>query len=199
MAGDFTDWSGALTALVALAAVTLTLVAVLAVYVHRAGRLAPVLIPRDAIVVLGAKVFPDGRPSEALAARVEHAVALHRAGLGRVLVFSGAGPGPAAEAVVARRLALEAGVPDAACIVEADSGSTFDNAQRTAAVLDAQHLRSVFLVTDDFHVLRAVAHFRRRGVDVAAAPVHRGLPTSRRLFWTVREALALLRRPWLLR
>ncbi|MDX2011072.1 MAG: YdcF family protein [Myxococcaceae bacterium] len=182
-----------------LSGLALASVAFVAAQVHRIGRRAPALHPRDAIVVLGARVLPDGRPSEALTARVEHAVGLHRAGLGRWLVFSGAGSGPAPEAVVAKRLALEAGAPEAACVLEADSASTFDNARRTASVLEARQVRSVWLVTDDFHVLRALAHFRRLRVDVEAAPVRRVLSPGRRVYWTVREALAVVRRPWLLR
>jgi uncharacterized SAM-binding protein YcdF (DUF218 family) len=167
--------------------------------VHLVGRRRPALHRRDAIVVLGARVHPDGTPSEALAARVAHAVSLHRAGFGARLVFSGAGGGAATEAAVARRLALVAGVAEEACIVEDESQSTFDNAQRTAGVLAAFELQTAWLVTDDFHALRAVSHFRRLGVDVEAAPVRRPLPWPRRLFWTAREGLALLRRPWLLR
>jgi uncharacterized SAM-binding protein YcdF (DUF218 family) len=166
--------------------------------VHLVGRRRPVLHRRDAIVVLGAKVLADGTASEALEARVAHAVALHRAGHGARLVFSGAGDGAVTEAAVAQQLALEAGVAREACALEDASHSTFDNARRTAKVLEALGLRTVWLVTDDFHVLRAVSHFRRLRIDVEAAPVHRSLPAGRRFFWTAREALGLLRRPWLL-
>ncbi|MCA2977436.1 MAG: YdcF family protein [Myxococcaceae bacterium] len=166
--------------------------------VHRAGRRRPALHRRDAIVVLGAKVHADGTPSEALSARVAHAVGLYREGGAPRLVFSGAGGGRWPEAAVARALAQRAGVPEAACLEEPESRSTWENARFTAALLGARGLRTAWLVTDDFHVLRAVAHFRRLGVDVEAAPVSRPLAPARRLSWTVREALALARRPWLL-
>ena len=188
-----------MTLLLLVLAVVLLAVSGLALRVHRFGRRRVALSPRQAIVVLGARVLPDGTPSEALVARVQHAVALHRAGAGAKLVFSGAGPGAVSEAEVARQLAIAAGVAPEACLLEPASHSTFDNAQRTAELLRDQGLSDVWLVTDDFHALRAVAHFRRAGFIVSAAPVTRALSLASRLRWTLREVAALLRRPWLLR
>jgi len=179
-------------------AVALLGVAALALRVHRFGRRPVTLARRQAIVVLGARVLPDGTPSEALVARVHHAVALHRAGAGPRLVFSGEGPGAVSEAEVARQLAIAAGVAPEACLLEPASHSTFDNARQTVKLLRDDGLTDVFLVTDDFHALRAVAHFRRAGLTVAAAPVTRALSFASRLKWTLREVAALIRRPWLL-
>jgi uncharacterized SAM-binding protein YcdF (DUF218 family) len=167
--------------------------------VHRFGRRRPSLTPRDAIVVLGARVLPDGTASEALSARVDHAVRLHRQGVGKLLVFSGAGGAAQSEAAVASQLAQAAGVAPRVCVLEDQSHSTFENATRCAALMASRGLRRVWVVTDDFHALRAFAHFRRAGLDVELAPVRRALPPLRRLLWTAREALALVRRPWLLR
>lgn len=181
-----------------LAAIVVLATGALAVRVHRFGRRPFVPSTRQAIVVLGARVLPDGAPSEALVARVLHAVTLHRAGFGPTLVFSGAGPGAVSEAEVARTLALARGVSAAACVLEPASHSTFDNAQRTVALLAQHGLNDVWLVTDDFHAYRAAAHFRRAGLRVSLAPVTRALSLPSRLKWTLREVAALVRRPWLL-
>jgi hypothetical protein len=53
--------------------------------------------PADAIVVLGARAYADGRPSQALADRVRTACRLYHDGLARTLIFSG-GPGDGAGA-----------------------------------------------------------------------------------------------------
>lgn len=185
--------------LLALGGVIIVVATGLIARVHVFGRRSPSLAPREAIVVLGARVLPDGSASEALSARVDHAVRLHRQGVGPMVVFSGAGAAAPSEAEVARQLALAAGVAPQACVLEDQSHSTFENATRCAALLGARGLRRVWVVTDDFHALRAFAHFRRAGLDVEVAPVHRALPPLRRLLWTAREALALVRRPWLLR
>lgn len=172
--------------------------ALLMLRAHGFGRRAVEASPRDAIVVLGARVLPDGTPSEALVARVEHAVKLFHQGLAPRLVFSGGGATATSEAVIARDLALAAGVPERACLLEPKSGSTFENATRSAALLAPLGFTRVFVVTDDFHAWRAAAHFRRAGFEVAVAPVRRALSTSSRLWWTLREVVAVLRRPWLL-
>lgn len=186
-----------MTLLLVVSAVALSVTG-LSLRVHRFGRRPVARVRREAIVVLGARVLPDGTPSEALAARVAQAVALYRDGLGARLVFSGAGTGALPEALVASRLAVAAGVKESDCLLESDSQSTFTNAQRSVEVLRREGLRDVWLVTDDFHAYRAVSHFRRAGLEVVAAPVTRALAPTSRATWTLREVVALLRRPWLL-
>ncbi|MBL8919512.1 MAG: YdcF family protein [Myxococcaceae bacterium] len=185
-----------MTAVLLASALALSVTA-LSVRVHRFGRRRAVPVRRQAIIVLGARVLPDGTPSEALVARVTHAVGLYRAGLGERLLFSGGGA-PVSEAAAAARLAIGAGVPEAACVLEPASGSTFENARRSAELLRAHAWSDAWLVTDDFHAYRAVSHFRRVGVAVVASPVARELAMGSRARWTLREVVALLRRPWLL-
>ena len=50
--------------------------------IHRAQR-------ADVIVVLGARVWPSGRPSDALARRTLHAVKLYQEGLAAAIICSG--------------------------------------------------------------------------------------------------------------
>lgn len=166
--------------------------------VHRFGRRHFDATPRDAIVVLGARVLPDGTPSEALVARVERGVQLFHRGLAPRLVISGGGSGTSSEAAIGLALALRGGVPEAACLVETKSASTFANATHSAELLRPLGVSRVFVVTDDFHALRAVAHFRRVGFEVEVVSVQRSLAVDSRLWWTLREVVAVLRRPWLL-
>jgi uncharacterized SAM-binding protein YcdF (DUF218 family) len=56
----------------------------------------------------------------------------------------------------------------------------------------------VLLVTSDFHLPRARAHFRSRGIRVWPVALITGLGPWRRFRVTLFEVLALLRRPWLL-
>lgn len=158
--------------------------------------------PAPAIVVLGARVLPGGGPSGALRARVERAVALFREGAAPLLVFSGGvGDNPPSEARVMLRLAVEAGVPQSACLLEEESHSTADNARFTARLLAERGIRHAILVTDPYHLLRARQNFWRAGVDVEAVPApftERNLTLGERARWTLREVVALAWRPWLL-
>lgn len=141
--------------------VPLALVALM-LRVHLFGRRTFDASPRDALIVLGARVLPDGTPSEALVARVERGVQLFQQGLAPRLVISGGGAGETSEAAIGRELALRAGVPESACLIETKSGSTFANAVHSVELLRPLGVTRVFVVTDDFHAFRAAAHFRRR-------------------------------------
>jgi uncharacterized SAM-binding protein YcdF (DUF218 family) len=168
--------------------------------VHRFGQQPPRLPPAPRVaVVLGARVFEDGTPSDALRGRVEVGVRLLASGHASALLFSGGSTDARpAEAEVARCLALAAGAPASSLLLEAASRSTFENARETAAVLEARGDREVILITCDFHLLRATAHFVAHGLQVFPVASPRPLRAPERVAATAREAAALLRRPWLL-
>lgn len=147
----------------------------------------------DAIVVLGCRLFPGGKPSERLRRRMMLAVGLYRDGAAPLLMLSGGGAGPVAEAAVMRDLAREAGVPETALLLEAESRNTFENAANAARLLQALGKSRIVLVSDRAHLPRAARLFRRAGLDVVAVA---GVPASsmRRAVGAVcYEAASLLR------
>ena len=154
------------------------------------------------IVVLGARVSPDGTASAALRARVEKAVELYRQGLAPRLLFSGGvGTYPPAEANAARAVALRLGVPESDCLIETDSHSTQENARFSARLLRTLGAREAIVVSDPYHLLRARQYFYREGIEAHPSPAlraERNLQPLDRAYWTLREALALLVRPRLL-
>lgn len=150
----------------------------------------------EAIVVLGARLFPGGTPSPAFLGRIERAVELFHAGAAPLVVFSGgtagAGPSEARAALAhARALGLDAG----ACLLEEESRSTAENARYTAALLKARGIARVVLVTDGFHLLRAARWFAACGLEPVPAASRRRLTLRTELLATLREALAYLRAP----
>ena len=120
----------------------------------------------DAIVVLGCRLKPDGSPSPALRRRVEYAAGLYESGAARVLLLSGGGPDAVPEAEVMRALALAAGVPGAAVLVETASRNTAENAFASAGLLRRHGMVRVILVTDRQHLPRARLLFRLAGLQV---------------------------------
>jgi len=166
--------------------------------VHLVGRRAPRFPARPlTAVVLGARVHPDGTPSPALVDRVRVAVALLKEGRAQRLLLSGGSPDDRpTEAAVMERLALELGAPADGLVLETKSRSTFENAARSVESLGGE--QEVLLVSCDFHLARATAHFRRRGLTVWPVPSPRALAAGQRLIVTAKELLALLRRPWLI-
>ncbi|MFO0596739.1 MAG: YdcF family protein [Myxococcaceae bacterium] len=176
------------------------LVGVVAWRVHRLGR-SGVMVPRRRTgVVLGALVWPDGRASDALVDRVRVAVELLHAGHVERLILTGGSPdGRVTEAHVMAQLAQSHGARPDQLVLEDQARSTFDNARLCAALLAKDGEREVVLVTCDFHVARSLAQFHAHEISAVAVPSPRRLARLDRVRVTLRESLALLRRPHLLR
>jgi len=172
----------------------------LGVHVHRTGRKSAAFPARPlTAVVLGARVHPDGTPSPALIDRVAVGVGLLREGRAHRLLLSGGSPdGRPTEAATMARLARELGATDAQLALETTSRSTFENAARSTQWLAAHGEREILLVSCDFHLARAGAHFRTHGLTDWPVPSRRSLTMADRWIVTGRELAGLLRRPWLI-
>jgi uncharacterized SAM-binding protein YcdF (DUF218 family) len=137
----------------------------------------------DAIVVLGAPLYPGGGLTDVVAERVRAAAALYAAGGAPIVCATGldeAGP------MVAALAAL--GVPTAALRAEERARSTAENAAFTAALLAPA--RTVWLVTQPFHARRARWHFRRAGLDARVWHIADSIQYARpgrALRWIARE------------
>lgn len=142
---------------------------------------APDIQPADAIAVLGAAVETDGTLSCESLARTATAVTLYRTGRAPIIVFSGtsSGEGPS-EARVRAELAGGLGVPPEAILTETSALTTREEAVRIGAMLQAQNVHRILLVTDSQHMRRARALFARDGLQVfpATADARSGAGTS---------------------
>jgi len=63
-------------------------------------------------------------------------------------------------------LLQQPGISESDLIVEGRSGTTYENAVETRRLLDERGIHKVVLVTDAPHLGRAVACFRKQGMDV---------------------------------
>jgi uncharacterized SAM-binding protein YcdF (DUF218 family) len=167
-----------------------------ALWIDRVGTVAEAPRPACAIVVLGARVEAGGTPSPTLAARIEAGVSIAQQ-RGELLLFSGGvGTNPPAEADVGAARALSAGVKAERILAERESHSTWENAAKSAPLLEAAGVRCVHLVTDPYHLARARWAFERHGFDVTRGPVFdapRHRSWTERVLWTMREVPALIR------
>ncbi len=129
----------------------------------------------DAIVVLGGAVAIIDSAKEVMALsdgsdRLFHALKLFKAGKAPLLISSGGSrPGTTSEAEVMARMLSDLGVPRDAILLETGSRNTYQNAVNTRAILEAQGIDRVLLVTSAFHMRRAVAAFQALGVNVVPA------------------------------
>jgi uncharacterized SAM-binding protein YcdF (DUF218 family) len=149
----------------------------------------------DAIVVLGGGWMPD---TEDVLDNPTVDDAHTRLGFGRRLYLAGRAPlillsgGDGEAQRMADRLVLQ-GLPPAQLRTENRSRDTHENALYSAQLLHRAGARRILLVTSAIHMGRAVASFRKQGMEVVPAPAmplpHRDRPTS---FWRGRR-MALFR------
>jgi uncharacterized SAM-binding protein YcdF (DUF218 family) len=135
----------------------------------------------DAIVILGAQVFPSGGVSASLRRRIDHAIEVWRRHPEAVLIPSGGvGEAPISEAEAMRRIAIEAGVPEESIVLEDRSTSTFEHAAFVATLARGKGWQALTIVTDRYHTPRALFLFRRLGLTVSGDPVRGPGQGSRR-------------------
>jgi vancomycin permeability regulator SanA len=126
--------------------------------------------PAEVAVVLGARVYADGRLSDAVADRVRAAVELYREGLVAGLIMSG-GPGDGAihETEAMRDAAIQAGVPAEAIRLDRDGLNTRATAANTVRMAGGGGVR--FLVVSEFyHLPRIRLAYAVEGLEVCTVP-----------------------------
>jgi uncharacterized SAM-binding protein YcdF (DUF218 family) len=152
----------------------------------------------DAIVVLGAAQY-DGRPSAIYQARLEHAVELWSDGVAPLLVFTGGKePGDRfTEGGSGARWALARGVPEESVLTEEQSRTTYQNlagAKRALERRDPGGGHRIVVVSDPFHMFRAVRQAADLGMDAYPSPTRTSPLSASRLKLTelvLREDLAI--------
>lgn len=146
----------------------------------------------DCLIVLGARVRPDGTPSAAMHRRVATAIALARNGTAAHLLMSGGAVGHAVpEARVMRALALAAGIAPERVLTEERSGDTIGNARHCHALVAAHGWTRLAVVSDGWHLPRVrviFAHVGLTATTIAATPTG---PAGPRAWAGLREIGAL--------
>jgi vancomycin permeability regulator SanA len=142
----------------------------------------------DVAVVLGARVYPDGRPSRFLRERVTVGARLYLSGVVDALIMSGDGHDSSGygEPSVMRKVAEDLGVPPDAIVEDPLGVDTFSSCHNAR---DTFHVSSVIMVSQEFHVPRAVWLCRQLGLDAQGAYPPQVL-TSSTLVGHVREVAA---------
>lgn len=133
---------------------------------------SPENVPQaDCILVLGAGVRADGTPSDMLADRLDQGIALYQSGAADYLLMSGDhGREHYDEVNVMKQYAIDAGVPSEAIFMDHAGFSTYESMYRARDVFE---LQSVIVVTQEYHLYRALYVADRLGLEahgVAADP-----------------------------
>ena len=138
----------------------------------------PTQLPKhtDAAVVLGAAAWGD-KPSPVFRERINHAIALYQSERVEKLIFTGGTrkEGYPSEGEVARKFAIKQGIPSHDIIYETRSKDTYQNLVNTRLLMQKHKLHHVIIVSDPYHMARAIAIAQDLGIQATPSPT----PTSR--------------------
>lgn len=117
------------------------------------------LSPQSRLSKSGAIVAISGGETDS---RVAEAVRLYKAGWAPKIIFSGDAqdPNSPSNAAVMKQLAMQAGVPADAILIEEQSANTLENAQQVGLILQREKIQQIILVTSPYHQRRASEAFR---------------------------------------
>ena len=161
---------------------TLTLIIIVALIapgyaVSKVWRAAnnPIVRSADVIVVLGAAQL-DGRPGDALEARLIEAKRIFDLGLAPSIITVGAGaPGDRTTEAASGKAWLRAqGVPAKKVTAIEEGRDTLVSTKAYAAIMKKRMVSDVIIVTDPFHCQRAMTMANDQGVVSTCSPVQTG-------------------------
>lgn len=144
----------------------------------------------DCIVVPGAAVWANRRPSNALEYRLEKAAELYREGRAPYVIVTGGGEGNYAEAVVMAEWLAERGVPETALIIENESATTRDSGVNVSALMRKRGFNSALVVSQWFHVGRTRLCLSQEGIETMPVPCG-GNTLVKEPYFVAREMVAL--------
>lgn len=151
---------------------------------------SPESAPQDRVaIVFGAGLWRDGSPSPVLRDRVSTAAGLYFSGKVEKLLMSGDNSSQFHDEPGAmREYALGLGIPDEDIILDYAGRRTYDTCYRAR---DIFNLESAILVTQAFHLPRALYTCNMLGVPAVGVPAdQRQYRRSSLAFWNLRETIA---------
>jgi SanA protein len=150
--------------------------------------------PRPVALVLGAGLWPDGSPTPVLADRITTAADLYHAGIVRKLLFSGDNRSVTYnEPQRMLEQAVRLSVPQEDIVLDYAGRRTYDSCYRARVIFGVERM---VVVTQRFHVARALYLCDALGIDSVAIVADRQAYTIRRVVWETREYLALVLALW---
>ena len=155
----------------------------------------PVVRQADVIVVLGTAQL-NGKPGDALEARLVEAKRIFELGYAPTIITVGAGaPGDrTTEAASGKYWLRTEGIPSRKITAVEEGRDTLTSTKAYAVVMKKRYVSDVIIVTDPFHCARAITMANDQGVLATCSPVQTGPNTldNSGYRYLIREAAAYL-------
>ena len=147
------------------------------------------------IIILGAGVLPNRRPSQLLKARLKVGLKLFHEGKGKWFLVSG--DNRAAnynEPQAMRKWLLNHGVPANLIVSDVAGQRTYDSLKRAKVVFG---INKVIIVTSDSHLIRAIFLAKNMGLDAYGVVASTKItPLYKKIHFFIREYIASNRAIW---
>ena len=141
----------------------------------------------DAIIVLGASVYPDGTPSGILQDRLDDGIALYFAGAAPKIIMSGDnGTESYNECWAMKRYAVSQGVPSEDVFCDHAGFSTYETMYRARHVFGAER---IVVATQTYHLYRALFDAQGVGMEAIGVPSDYG-EYANQSWYDIREVFA---------
>ena len=146
----------------------------------------------DIALVLGNTVNADGNPSPRLQARLDKTLELYRHGyFPTIIVSGGVGIEGYDEAKVMGDYLVSHGVPVDKIIMDNEGINTYASAKKTSQILRDSNKKSVFVVSQYFHLPRARLTLERLGISPIYS-AHANFFEWRDIYSSLREVAAYI-------
>jgi len=146
----------------------------------------------DIALVLGNTVNTDGTPSPRLRARLDKTLELYREGyFPTIIVSGGIGIEGYDEAKVMGDYLVSHGVPADQIIMDNEGINTYASAKKTLQIIRESNKKSVFVVSQYFHLPRARLTLERLGISPVYS-AHANFFEWRDIYSSLREVVAYI-------
>jgi vancomycin permeability regulator SanA len=147
----------------------------------------------DLILVMGAAQF-DGRPSEVLLARLNHAKSIFKDGLApRIYTVGGGAPGDrTTEAAASKAWLINNGVNKTKVLAIAKGRDTLSSTKAYVEQMRKSKLSSAVIITDPYHCYRAIKMAKDLGIKATCSAVESGPAANSGIKYLARETGAYL-------
>jgi len=146
----------------------------------------------DIAIVFGNEVHADGSPSNRLSARLDRARQCYENGMCRqIFVSGGVDKQGTDEALAMEDYLVRRGIPKERIVMDNMGLDTWDTARNASVYIKMRHLKSALVITQYFHVPRAVVTLKRFGISHVAGSYPRFFEI-RDIYSAIRETPAII-------
>lgn len=147
----------------------------------------------DVLIVLGAAVWENG-PSPSLLARINLAQQLYMKQLASDIILSGGQGKHGPTEAEAMATVLKEYIQPQFLHLDDQSTTTFENIKNSKRIMDDYGYTSAIIVTDTFHLKRALKMAKDAGIIAYGAPTKESILNknkSLKMYYTIREVMAI--------